>query len=137
MFLRNNSHHPTRRTSREIAMDFAMIGAAVTRDKMPARVYDVAANDRSVASQLTGSWQATAAMAIKKALISGAIVLGSCVVGAAPASADTNPGGDDPNPFSSLSCSCRDTTPPGSPAAMQEELQRGIQGALSAPPRSR
>jgi len=61
------------------------------------------------------------------------IILGSYVLGAAPAGADTNPGGDDPNPFTSLGCGCQDTTPHDSPALMQE-LQRGIQAALSASP---
>jgi len=117
-----------------MAMRFAMICAAVTRDKMAARLYDVAANYRSAASTLTGSWQGTATMALKKALISGAIVLGCCVVGAAQATADTNRGGGDPNPFSGLSCSCRDITSPGSPALMQGELERGIQAAMSASP---
>jgi hypothetical protein len=133
MFLRNNSHHQTRRTSGEMAMDFARVCAAVTPDKMAARLCDVAANCRSVASKLTSSRQGTAAMAIKKALISGAIVVGSCIVGAAPAGADTSLG-DDPNPFGSLGCSCQDTTPPDNPALMQEKLQRGIEAALSASP---
>jgi hypothetical protein len=130
MFLRNNSHHPIGRTTRDIAM----ICAAVTRDKMAARLYNVAANYRSVASKLTARWQAAPAMTIKKGLITGAIVLGCCVVGAAPAGADTNPGGDDPNPFRSLTCSCQDTTPLDSPALIQEELQRGMHAGLSASP---
>ena len=67
---------------------------------------------------------------ITKTLISAAIVLGSCVVGAAPASAD--PASAVPNPFSALSCNCRQTAPAGSAT---EEMQRGIHAGLSASPR--
>ena len=67
---------------------------------------------------------------ITKLLVSAAIALGSCVGLAAPASADTNPIGTDPNPFGALSCSCRETAPPSSPA-LGKEIERGIRGGLS------
>jgi hypothetical protein len=70
---------------------------------------------------------------ITKVLVSAAIVLGSVVVGAAPASADANSAGTDPNPFGVLSCSCRETAPPGSPV-LTEEMKRGIRAGLSASP---
>jgi hypothetical protein len=70
---------------------------------------------------------------ITKILVSAAIALGSCVGGAAPASADPNPAGAAPNPFGALSCSCRETAPPGSPA-LREEMERGIRAGLSASP---
>jgi hypothetical protein len=68
---------------------------------------------------------------ITKTLISAAIILGSCVVGAAPASADTDRASGGPNPFSTLSCSCHETAPPGSPA-LREEIDRGLQEGHSA-----
>lgn len=69
---------------------------------------------------------------IAKALASGAIGLGLLVGGAAaPASADPHSSGTDPNPFSTLSCSCQKTTSPGGPA-LTEQLNRGIRGAFSA-----
>lgn len=72
---------------------------------------------------------------IAKTLISAAIVLGSSVGGAAPASADTDPVSADPNPFSALSCNCQQEAPPDSPALRQEEIDRGIQAGLTASPR--
>jgi hypothetical protein len=66
---------------------------------------------------------------ITKIPVSAAIALGSCLGGAAPASA--NPIPTDPNPFGALSCSCRETAPPGSPAP-GEEVERGIRNGLSA-----
>jgi hypothetical protein len=68
---------------------------------------------------------------VAKILVSAAIALGSCIGAAAPASADPNSFGTDPNPFGSLSCSCQETTPPGGPA-LKEDLNRGIRGGLSA-----
>ena len=66
---------------------------------------------------------------ITKILVSAAIALGSCVGGAAPASADPNPSGTDPNPFGALSCSCREETAlAGSPAL--REIERGIRAGL-------
>jgi hypothetical protein len=75
---------------------------------------------------------------ITKILVSAAIALGSCVGGAAPASAGPNPSGTDPNPFGALSCSCREVTAPaGSPAP--QEIERGIRAGLVAglPPLTR
>jgi hypothetical protein len=66
----------------------------------------------------------------RKMLYSAAVVLGSCVVVAAPANADPNPSGTQPNPFGGLTCSCQ-TAPAGGPAA-PGELNRGIRTALSA-----
>lgn len=54
-----------------------------------------------------------------------AIALG--VSSAATASATT-----DPNPFSHLSCACKDSDPPGSPA-LRDKLNQGIQQGISAP----
>lgn len=68
---------------------------------------------------------------ITKLLVSGAIALGSCVVAAAPAGADPNQIGPDPNPFSALSCSCQGTAPAGGPD-VQEEIGRGLREGLSA-----
>ena len=68
---------------------------------------------------------------ITKIIVSAAIVLGSLVVRAAPASADANSAGTNPNPFSTLSCNCRETAPTGSPALL-EEIARGIRKGLSA-----
>jgi hypothetical protein len=68
---------------------------------------------------------------ITKILVGTAIALGAFVGTAAPASADTNSTGAHPNPFSTLSCSCRETTPAGSPGR-QEEINRGIQSGVSA-----
>jgi hypothetical protein len=70
---------------------------------------------------------------ITRLLVSAAIALGSGVGLAAPASADTNPIGTGPNPFGALSCSCRETAAPGSPA-LREEMERGIRAGLSASP---
>ena len=67
---------------------------------------------------------------ITKALISAAIALGSGVGLSAPASADPNPANTGPNPYSILSCSCRETAP-DSPA-VREEIRRGNQEGLSA-----
>ena len=66
---------------------------------------------------------------ITKMLVSAAI-LGSLVVGAAPASADPSQSGTDPNPFGSLSCNCQETTPANGPA-LTGELNRGIWNGLS------
>jgi hypothetical protein len=67
---------------------------------------------------------------ITKLLVSAAIVLGS-VWAAAPASADRNPAGTDS--FDALGCSCQQTAPPDSPAAVAD-LQRGIWAGVSASP---
>jgi hypothetical protein len=70
-------------------------------------------------------------MSITKSLVSAAIGLGLFVGAAAPASADPYAAGTDTNPFSALSCSSQETTPPAGPALTQE-LNRGIRGAFSA-----
>jgi hypothetical protein len=70
---------------------------------------------------------------ITKILAGAAIALGLWVAGATPASADPNPNpvGADPNPYSGLSCSCRETAPAGSPE-LKEEIDRGIREGLTA-----
>jgi hypothetical protein len=68
---------------------------------------------------------------ITKLLVAGAIAVGSCVGAAAPASADPNSYGTDPNPFGALSCSCQESAPPGGPASTAE-LNRGIRTGVSA-----
>jgi len=68
---------------------------------------------------------------IAKILVSAAVALGSCVAGAAPASADPNSIGTAPNPFGGLSCNCRETAPPGSPA-LRDEIDRGLRQGRSA-----
>ena len=69
---------------------------------------------------------------IAEILVSAAVALSSCVVGmAAPANADQNSFGTAPNPFGGLSCNCRETNPPGSPA-LKDEIERGLlQGRAS------
>jgi hypothetical protein len=67
---------------------------------------------------------------IPKMLVSTAIVLGSLVVGAAPASADPNPSDAHQNPFGSLTSSSRGTVP-ASGSALAQELDRGIRDGLS------
>jgi len=68
---------------------------------------------------------------IPKILIGAAVALGAYVGGAAPASADGSPIGSAPNPFGGLSCSCRETAPPGSPA-LKEGIDRGIREGRTA-----
>jgi hypothetical protein len=68
---------------------------------------------------------------ITKILASGAIALGFCIVGAAPASADPNSAGTGPNPFGGLHCDCHETAPPGS-QALRVEIARGLQEGHSA-----
>ena len=55
-------------------------------------------------------------------MITGAIALGFNVAVAATASAD-------PSAFSTLSCNCQETAPPGSPAR-KDEIIRGIRQGL-------
>jgi hypothetical protein len=66
-----------------------------------------------------------------KILIVVAVALGSSVAGAAPVGADPNPIGSAPNSFGGLSCSCRETAPPGS-AILREELEQGIREGRTA-----
>ena len=68
---------------------------------------------------------------IAKILIGAAVVLGAYVGGGAPVSADPNPIGSAPNPFGGLSCSCRETAPPGSPA-LREGIEQGIRQGRTA-----
>ena len=70
---------------------------------------------------------------ITKTVVSVAIVLGSCVVAATPASADEVT--IDPNPFGALSSGPQETALTSGPA-VREELERGIRGGLSASPES-
>jgi hypothetical protein len=68
---------------------------------------------------------------ILKLLVSAAIVLVRLVGGAAPASADPDPGRTDPNPFGGIASSCQETYPASSPE-QREEIDRGIRDGLSA-----
>ena len=68
---------------------------------------------------------------LKRSLISAAIVLGSCVALAGPASATTGPDTTDPNPFGGLTSNSRETAPPGSPA-LKAEVDRGLREGHSA-----
>jgi hypothetical protein len=68
---------------------------------------------------------------IMKILASAAVALATGVAGAAPASADSNPAGTNPNPFATLSCSCPQTARPSGPA-LNDEIDRGIRAGLSA-----
>jgi hypothetical protein len=68
---------------------------------------------------------------ITKIVIGAAVLLGTYVAGAAPAYADPNLTGPAPNPYSGLTCSCRQATPPGSPA-QREEIELGLREGHSA-----
>jgi hypothetical protein len=68
---------------------------------------------------------------LKRTLISAAIVLGSGIALAAPASAGTGPSSTDPNPFGGLSCNCQQTAQPGSPA-LKADIDRGLGQGHSA-----
>jgi hypothetical protein len=65
---------------------------------------------------------------IARITVGTAIALAAFAGGAASASADTNSTGANPSPFSTLSCSCRETPPAG----RKEEIDRGIQSGASA-----
>jgi hypothetical protein len=60
---------------------------------------------------------------IPKLLVGVALALGATAWTAASANAD-------PSPFSTLSCACQESTPPGSPA-FSDNIKRGIQQGLS------
>jgi hypothetical protein len=60
-----------------------------------------------------------------------AVALDSSVGEAAPVGADPNPIGSAPNSFGGLSCSCRETAPPGSPV-LREEIEQGIREGRTA-----
>jgi len=66
---------------------------------------------------------------IAKTLVSTAVVLGSLVVGAAPAFAAPNPSPAHQNPFGSLSVSSRETVPAS--GSLAQELDRGLRDGLS------
>lgn len=66
---------------------------------------------------------------ITKMLVSAAIALGCCVVGAAPASADPDSSDIHPNPLGGLTCNCQGTAPAGGPA-LREDIERGIRDGL-------
>jgi hypothetical protein len=68
---------------------------------------------------------------ITKRFIAAAVALGAYVGGAAPVSADPNTIGSAPDPFGGLSCSCRETAPPDSPA-LREGIDRGIRQGRTA-----
>jgi hypothetical protein len=67
---------------------------------------------------------------ITKMLVS-VVALWSYVGGASSASADPNPVNTGPNPYRTLSCECRATTPADIPAR-QAEIGRGLQEGHSA-----
>jgi len=60
---------------------------------------------------------------IAKLLVGVAIALGATSWAAGSAGAD-------PDPFSTLSCACQETAPPGSPA-LTEKIEQGLQYGLS------
>ncbi len=62
---------------------------------------------------------------IAKLLVGVVIALGAAGWAAASAGAD-------PNPFSTLSCSCQETAPPGSPI-LTDKIDQGLQQGLSDP----
>ncbi len=66
-------------------------------------------------------------MAITKVLVSIAIVIGSAVAVAVPASADPNSFG--PRPFGGLVCNCRAASPD-----QEQQIDRGIRDGLAAAP---
>jgi hypothetical protein len=80
---------------------------------------------------LGGSGSAHKGALITKMLVSGAIALGIWVGVAAPASANPNAVGANPNQFGALSCSCQETPSPGG-LALTEEIKQGIRAGLSA-----
>ena len=57
----------------------------------------------------------------------GAAIVFSSLVGAAPAGAEPNSSGTEPNPFSSLTCDCQQMAPAPNPA----EIERGILSAVA------
>jgi hypothetical protein len=65
---------------------------------------------------------------IAKIVVGSAIALGAAVGWAASASADPSP-----SPFGTLSCSCPETAPAGSPV-LTEKIDQGIQQGLSGLP---
>ncbi len=64
---------------------------------------------------------------IPKLLVGVVLVFGAAGWTAASATANA-----DPSPFNTLSCSCQDQAPPGSPV-LTDKVKQGIQEGLSAP----
>jgi hypothetical protein len=64
---------------------------------------------------------------IPKLLVGVALAVGAAGFTAASATANA-----DPSPFNTLSCSCQDQAPPGSPV-LTDKIRQGIQQGLSAP----
>jgi hypothetical protein len=67
---------------------------------------------------------------ITKILVS-VVALWSYIAGAATVSADPNPVDTGPNPYGTLSCECRETTPADGPA-QQADIHRGLREGHSA-----
>ncbi len=67
---------------------------------------------------------------IAKILVGTAIGFGALIGAAAPAGADPATASTNPSPFSTLSCSCRETAPAGSPL-LKDEIDRGIAAGRS------
>ncbi|WP_082977236.1 hypothetical protein [Mycobacterium sp. 852002-50816_SCH5313054-b] len=70
-------------------------------------------------------------MSLAKMLGGFAVAAGCCVAATAPAHADPDAVGADPNPFGTLRCGCPETAPPGS-AERRDEIARGIREGLAA-----
>jgi hypothetical protein len=72
----------------------------------------------------------TANRVTTKILVSAAIALAAGIAGAAPAAADPNAIGLDPNPFGTLGCNCRGTVPSDGPQ-LRQQINRGMGEGLS------
>jgi hypothetical protein len=70
-------------------------------------------------------------MSLAKMLGGFAIATSCCVAGAAPAPADPDAHGAEPNPYGTLRCGCPDAAGPDS-AERRNEINRGIRQGLSA-----
>ena len=69
-------------------------------------------------------------MSVSKVLGGLVIAAGCCVTGTAPAQADPDAVGADPNPYGGLRCDCREAAPAGG-ADQRGEIERGIREGLS------
>lgn len=65
-----------------------------------------------------------------KAAMCAAVVVAFGASVATPAGADANSGGDDPNPFGGISCSCDQTAATDSPDS-EQQISQGIHQGLS------
>jgi hypothetical protein len=65
------------------------------------------------------------------AILVSAVALCSYIGGAPPVSADPNPTNTGPNPYGTLSCDCRETTPADSPAP-KAEIDKGLREGHTA-----